>query len=304
MSSKNNTKVEDNKKTTNTANEKPNNTNANTNNANSNTNNNPTADKPQENKPTEKPSSETPNTKPQDSTASANNNSTTPKPKKKLNPIKPKGKAPAEEKNSLNNQRKNTNNKNTKRNSVKNKKEELPPEKELYTNFGKRILNYKGEEMDLDINTFLKYAVIGILFTGSWVPPAKEFLTQLETLYKEVNKDEKVFEIIQISSEKTEKSYNENRNENRPWLYLPFNDSYMKTLVEQFKVEYLPCFIIVNRDMFILSENGRKDMTENEGVKAYEKWYNSYRTRKEALEKEKEDKDDELNAHEEEEIGD
>ena len=304
MSSKNNTKVEDNKKTTNTANEKPNNTNANTNNANSNTNNNPPADKPQESKPTEKPSSETPNTKPQDSTAPANNNSTTPKPKKKLNPIKPKGKAPAEEKNSLNNQRKNTNNKNTKRNSVKNKKEELPPEKELYTNFGKRILNYKGEEMDLDINTFLKYAVIGILFTGSWVPPAKEFLTQLETLYKEVNKDEKVFEIIQISSEKTEKSYNENRNENRPWLYLPFNDSYMKTLVEQFKVEYLPCFIIVNRDMFILSENGRKDMTENEGVKAYEKWYKSYRTRKEALEKEKEDKDDELNAHEEEEIGD
>ena len=158
--------------------------------------------------------------------------------------------------------------------------------------------------MDLDINTFLKYAVIGILFTGSWVPPAKDFLAQLETLYKEVNKDEKVFEIIQISSEKTEKSYNENRNENRPWLYLPFNDSYMKTLVEQFKVEYLPCFIIVNRDMFILSENGRKDMNENEGIKAYEKWYKSYRTRKEALEKEKEDKEDELNAHEEEEIGD
>ena len=306
MSSKNNTKVEDNKKTNNTANDKSNNTNSNTNNTNNNTNNNPPVDKSQENKPAVNPSPETTNTKPQDSTAAVNNNSSTPKPKKKLNPIKPKGKAPADEKNSLNNQRKNTNNKNNlgKRNSVKNKKEELPPEKELYTNFGKRILNYKGEEMDLDINTFLKYAVIGILFTGSWVPPAKEFLTQLETLYKEVNKDEKVFEIIQISSEKTEKSYNENRNENRPWLYLPFNDSYMKTLVEQFKVEYLPCFIIVNRDMFILSENGRKDMIENEGVKAYEKWYKSYRTRKEALEKEKEDKDDELNAHEEEEIGD
>ena len=281
MSTKNNTKVDD-------KNKNNSNTNDNANNTNNNTNNNPPVDKSQENKPAEKPS-ET-------------------KPKKKLNPIKPKGKAPADEKNSLNNQKKNTstNNKNNlaKRNSVKNKKEELPPEKELYTNFGKHILNYKGEEMDLDINTFLKYAVIGILFTGSWVPPAKDFLVQLETLYKEVNKDEKVFEIIQISSEKTEKSYNENRNENRPWLYLPFNDSYMKTLVEQFKVEYLPCFIIVNRDMFVLSENGRKDMNENEGIKAYEKWYKSYRTRKEALEKEKEDKDEELNAHEEEEIGD
>jgi hypothetical protein len=78
----------------------------------------------------------------------------------------------------------------------------------------------------------------------------------------------------------------------------------MKTLVEQYKVEYLPCFIIVNRDMFVLSENGRKYMIENEGIKAYEKRYKSYRTRKEALEKEKEDKEDELNAHEEEEIGD
>ena len=300
MSTKNNTKVDD-------KNKNNSNTNDNANNTNNNTNNNPPVDKSQENKPAEKPSEAT-NNKPQDSTAAVNDNSSTTKPKKKLNPIKPKGKAPADEKNSLNNQKKNTstNNKNNlaKRNSVKNKKEELPPEKELYTNFGKHILNYKGEEMDLDINTFLKYAVIGILFTGSWVPPAKDFLAQLETLYKEVNKDEKVFEIIQISSEKTEKSYNENRNENRPWLYLPFNDSYMKTLVEQYKVEYLPCFIIVNRDMFVLSENGRKDMIENEGIKAYEKWYKSYRTRKEALEKEKEDKEDELNAHEEEEIGD
>ena len=25
--------------------------------------------------------------------------------------------------------------------------------------------------------------------------------------------------------------------------------------------------------MFVLSDNGRRDMVENEGVKAYEKWY-------------------------------
>ena len=41
-------------------------------------------------------------------------------------------------------------------------------------------------------------------------------------------------------------------------------------------------------------------MIENEGIKAYEKWYKSYRTRKEALQKEKEEKEEQLNSQEEE----
>jgi thiol-disulfide isomerase/thioredoxin len=284
MSTKN-TKIDD-KKTQNTTTKPPETKPAESSNNNNNDNNNNNNNPPDEKENTANPSV----------TNSAS------KPKKKLAPIKPKGKAPEDEKKSL----KKTNPPPAigKRNSLKTKKDENIPEKELYTHFGRHIVNYKGEECDLDINTFLKYSVIGILFTGSWCPPAREFLIQLESLYKEINKNEKVFEIIQISSEKTEKNYNENRNENRPWLYLPFNDGYMKNLVEQFKVEFLPTFIIVNRDLFVLSENGRKDMSENEGVKAYEKWYKSYRTRKEAMEKEKEDKEDELNAHEEEEIGD
>ena len=167
-----------------------------------------------------------------------------------------------------------------------------PQEKELFTHFGNKIFNYKLEEQDLDVNTFLKYNVIGILFTGTWVTPAKEFMEKLTALYKEINANEKVFEIVQISNEKNEKSYKEAITEERPWLYLPFNDAFIPNLIEKYKVEYLPTFIIVNRDLFILSKNGRKDMIDNEGIKAYEFWYKAYRTRKEALQKEKEDKDE------------
>ena len=85
-------------------------------------------------------------------------------------------------------------------------------------------------------------------------------------------------------------------NKNRPWVYILFNEPYIKKLVEYYKVEFLPIFIIVNRCMFILSDNERKDMIENEGLKVYEKWYKSYRTRKEALKKEKEDKEEQLNS--------
>ena len=167
-----------------------------------------------------------------------------------------------------------------------------PQEKEEFTHFGNKIFNHKFEEQDLDVNTFLKYNVIGILFTGTWVTPAKQFMENLTALYKEVNANEKVFEIVQISNEKTERDYKNAITEDRPWLYLPFNDAFIPSLIEKYKVEYLPTFIIVNRDLFVLSKNGRKDMINNEGVKAYEFWYKAYRSRKEELQKEKEDKEE------------
>lgn len=215
----------------------------------------------------------------------------------KLNPVKSKGKNSEAEKKALKQKNEeHSGSKNVKFAGGKNsKKEKKEPEKELYLRFGKHVLNAKEEECDLDENTFLRYNVIGILFTGSWVPPAKEFMTKLEDLYAEINKSDKIFEIVQIPNEKTEQAYKESITEKRQWLYLPFNDPFIKTLVEQFNVEYLPTFIIVNRDFFILSNNGRKDMIDNEGVKSYEKWYKAYRDRKQAVENEREEKEEQLN---------
>ncbi len=214
----------------------------------------------------------------------------------KLNPVKPKGKNSEAEKKSLKQGNQNTGTRSKLNQGGKNnKKEKKEPEKELYLRFGKRVLNIKEEEQDLDDNTFLRYNVIGILFTGSWVPPAKEFMVKLEELYAEINKTEKIFEIVQIPNEKSEQAYKECLTEKRNWLYLPFNDPFIKTLVEQFNVEFLPTFIIVNRDFFILSNNGRKDMIDNEGVKSYEKWYKAYRDRKQELENEREEKEEQLN---------
>ena len=215
----------------------------------------------------------------------------------KLNPVKPKGKTNEAEKKTLRQARENQPRNNTRLGGNKNtKREKKEVEKELYLRFGKHVLNYKEEEQDLDEATFLRYNVIGILFTGSWVPPAKEFMVKLEELYAEVNKTEKIFEIVQISNEKSEHAYKEQLTPKRNWLYLPFNDPFMKNLVEQFNVEYLPTFIIVNRDFFVLSTNGRKDMIDNEGIKSYEKWYKAYRDRKQQLEKEREENEEQLNA--------
>ena len=170
----------------------------------------------------------------------------------KLNPIKPRGKVNEAEKNSLrkSNERQGTRINKFVAGGKNSKKEKKEPEKELYLRFGKHVLNNKEEEQDLDENTFLRYNVIGILFTGSWVPPSKDFMVKLEELYAEINKTEKIFEIVQIPNEKSEHAYKETLTEKRPWLYLPFNDPFIKNLVDQFNVEFLPTFIIVNRDFF------------------------------------------------------
>jgi thiol-disulfide isomerase/thioredoxin len=223
-----------------------------------------------------------------------NQNATQKKEKNKLNPVKPKGKANEAEKKSLRQARESQPVRNNRKKNTKREKKEV--EKELYLRFGKHVLNYKEEEQDLDDTTFLRYNVIGILFTGSWVPPAKEFMQKLEELYAEVNKTEKIFEIVQISNEKSEHAYKEQLSSKRNWLYLPFNDPFMKNLVEQFNIEFLPTFIVVNRDFFVLSQNGRKDMIDNEGIKSYEKWYKAYRDRKQQLEKEREENKEQLNA--------
>ena len=248
-------------------------------------------------KPTSSKTSSTNQTSTAKSKSQTNSNPSQKNQSNKLNPVKPKGKSGEAEKKSLRQARENQPRNNTRVGGQKNtRKEKKEVEKELYLKFGKHVLNVREEEQDLDDTTFLRYNVIGILFTGSWVPPAKEFMEKLEELYAEVNKTEKIFEIVQVSNEKSEHAYKEQLTPKRNWLYLPFNDPFMKNLVEQFNVEYLPTFIIVNRDFFVLSTNGRKDMIDNEGIKSYEKWYKAYRDRKQQLEKEREENEDQLNA--------
>ena len=153
--------------------------------------------KPQASKtiPSNKATTEKPQTQNKDnSKQTQSKNATQKKETTRLNPVKPKGKTNEAEKKTLRQARESLPRNNTRvgaggKNAKKEKKE---VEKELYLRFGKRVLNYREEEQDLDDTTFLRYNVIGILFTGSWVPPAKEFMEKLEALYAEINKTEKI----------------------------------------------------------------------------------------------------------------
>jgi nucleoredoxin len=145
--------------------------------------------------------------------------------------------------------------------------------------FGKKFHNNKYEEV-LPENSIFKVNLIGILFTGSWCPPCELFEKELINVYNEANSKEKIFEIVQVSNEKSEKEYKNCINETKPWLFFPFNDPQVNILINEYKITFLPVLLIVNKDRYVLSDTGRKDVSDL-GVKAYEKWYKLYRVQKE-----------------------
>jgi thiol-disulfide isomerase/thioredoxin len=137
----------------------------------------------------------------------------------------------------------------------------------------------KNREL-VDSDVLTKTNVIGLLFSASWCPPCQVFEKDLMNLYNEVNREDKAFEVIQISNEKTEKEFDEHAT--NPWLYVPFNDAFMYELVEDYNVKHLPVLIIVNKERTVLSDKGRKDIVEL-GNKAFDKWYRQYRSQRDGV---------------------
>lgn len=140
------------------------------------------------------------------------------------------------------------------------------------------VLDMELNKLPLD-QAFRAY-FIGLFFTASWCPPCESFAYQLYEVYQEANAKEKIFEVIQISNEKTEKDMDhEILAHKRNWYYVPHNDILMYDLIDEFDVKFLPVLIVINKDRVVLSKSGRQDIKEL-GKKAYEKWYNSYRLEK------------------------
>lgn len=143
---------------------------------------------------------------------------------------------------------------------------------------GKKFLNNKGEEIHPE-NSIFRVKFIGLFFTGSWCPPCEIFAQELIQIYNEANSKEKNFEIIQISNEKNEKEFHENIKD-KPWLFVPYNDPVIMNLVNEYKISYLPVLLIINKEKTILTESGRRDVTQYKN-KAYDEWYRMYREQRE-----------------------
>jgi len=105
--------------------------------------------------------------------------------------------------------------------------------------------------------------VVGVYFSAHWCPPCRGFTPKLAEIYQDLKKAGKNIEIVFVSSDRDEASFNEYFGE-MPWLALPFDDRARKAaLSKKYKVQGIPTFVILDEDGGLISKDGRGLVSED-----------------------------------------
>jgi nucleoredoxin len=114
-----------------------------------------------------------------------------------------------------------------------------------------------GKLMNLrDVIKDVKY--ISIFFGADWCPPCKQLLPALKAFYKEVNKNEKILEIIYVTSDNNPNAF-KNFLGQMPWKAVPY-DVDRKALKKMHAITTIPCLPLFSQDGKIISANIKSDI--------------------------------------------
>ena len=97
-------------------------------------------------------------------------------------------------------------------------------------------------------------SVVMVYFSMHHCPPCQAFTPVLADLYNEYNADEKKFEVIFMSGDRTDEEYNKYYAE-MPWLAVPRGDSRIGKLAKQFAVKGVPRLIVLKSDGKVISDD-------------------------------------------------
>lgn len=100
-----------------------------------------------------------------------------------------------------------------------------------------------------------------IYFSMHHCPPCREFTPIFADLYTEVNSDEKQFEVIFVSGDKTQEEYDQYYAE-MPWLALPRADKRIGNIAKKFEVKGVPRLIVLKPDGTVINPNAVKKVTD------------------------------------------
>ena len=145
----------------------------------------------------------------------------------------------------------------------------IPVMHEMYELFGQIYLDNKMEIIK-DNKEVYDCTLLGVLFSAGWGSPCRIFNKDLIEIYNKMNDGEKIFEIIQVSFDKTTDNFKKSIA-GMPWKFLPLEFEGINKLKEKFNVLTVPKFFPIDKSGNILSLTGREDLLEY-GVDICEKW--------------------------------
>ncbi|XP_063973359.1 nucleoredoxin-like isoform X2 [Diachasmimorpha longicaudata] len=109
----------------------------------------------------------------------------------------------------------------------------------------------------------LRHCVKGVYFSAHWCPPCKAFTPQLVDTYQRIRERGHNFEVIFVSSDRSEESYNVH-TESMPWLRIPFNqEERRKKLAIALDVQAIPTLVILDSRDNIITLEGRAELLED-----------------------------------------
>jgi nucleoredoxin len=140
----------------------------------------------------------------------------------------------------------------------------------METIIGNKFINNKQEEITFSQLETCK--LICLFFTASWCNPCELFSKQLLELYEEANQGEKLLEIISVTFEKNEQDFKANIT-NKPWLFLPYGNSKINELKNNYNILDIPIFYVMDLNGNIIVDDARKEICEN-GPMIVDEWLN------------------------------
>ena len=96
----------------------------------------------------------------------------------------------------------------------------------MNTILGDSFITHTGKIGFLDV---VRSQVIALYFTAHWCPPCRAFTPLLIKFFNDVNERGKRLEVIFVSADKDQASYNDYYN-TMPWIAIPYGDSRVEIL--------------------------------------------------------------------------
>ncbi|KAG8042700.1 hypothetical protein G9C98_005335 [Cotesia typhae] len=109
----------------------------------------------------------------------------------------------------------------------------------------------------------LRHCIKGVYFSAHWCPPCRAFTPQLVDTYQRIRERGHHFEVIFVSSDRSEESYNVHI-ESMPWLRIPFtHEERRKKLAIALDVQAIPTLVILDPRDNIITLEGRAELLED-----------------------------------------
>ncbi|KAL6064460.1 16 kDa thioredoxion [Balamuthia mandrillaris] len=135
--------------------------------------------------------------------------------------------------------------------------------------FPAELVNAKKEKVTRDT---LHGKKVGVYFSAHWCPPCRGFTPTLVEFYEELKSQGKDFEIVFVSSDRSEQDmFGYMTEANMPWLAVPYGDEHVAKLKQKYGISGIPTLVILNQDGEIITKDGRGQVA-TKGPRAFESW--------------------------------